>query len=236
MVICSRTYSTRCSLRCRCRGGARSKQRCSWRRTRCRAIPLIVAQSPWLSVTRCKLLSEREPLLIAVDDVQWLDRSSSNVLAFALRRLASNHVLLLLARRPADGVQPPGPEHVLAAERVQRLAVGPLSVGAVHRFLGDESNAGGFVDGDSDGTGADRDVWNGFGVGQEIPTDAVPAPLLAITASPRCELMATPWGVAPMEMLRSTEPKVGLAGLRSIVEMLLQPLLVPRRSARTDHF
>src|SRR5882762_1820903 len=61
---------------------------------------------------------------------------------------------------------------------------------------------------------------------RRFTTDTVPALLLATTASPRCELMATPWGVAPMEMLRSTEPKVGLAGLRSIVEMLLQPLLV----------
>src|SRR5215204_5692318 len=50
-----------------------------------------------------QLLAEREPLLIAVDDVQWLDPSSSAALAFALRRLSSNSVLVLLARRPADG-------------------------------------------------------------------------------------------------------------------------------------
>ena len=34
-----------------------------------------------------QLLSERGPILIAVDDVQWLDPSSSRALAFALRRL-----------------------------------------------------------------------------------------------------------------------------------------------------
>src|SRR5260370_36470237 len=56
--------------------------------------------------------------------------------------------------------------------------------------------------------------------------DAVPALLLATTAIPRCELTATPWGVAPMEMLRSTVPKVALLGLMSMVERLLQPLLV----------
>jgi predicted ATPase len=50
-----------------------------------------------------QVLSEREPLLIAVDDVQWLDASSSSALAFALRRLASNQVLLLLARRLGEG-------------------------------------------------------------------------------------------------------------------------------------
>src|SRR5260370_22900605 len=56
--------------------------------------------------------------------------------------------------------------------------------------------------------------------------DAVPALLLAITAIPRCDLTATPSGVAPMEMLRSTVPKVALLGLISMVERLLQPLLV----------
>jgi DNA-binding CsgD family transcriptional regulator len=85
--------------------------------------------------TVLQLLSDPGPLLIAVDDVQWLDPSTSSALAFALRRLASNHVDLLLARRPVDGAQPPGPEQVLGAERVRRLPVGPLSAGALHRFL-----------------------------------------------------------------------------------------------------
>src|SRR5438876_153136 len=84
-----------------------------------------------------QLLSEREPILIAVDDVQWLDPSSSSALAFALRRLAANDILLLLARRLGDGAQPPGFEQALGAERVQRLPVGRLSVGALHRLLRD---------------------------------------------------------------------------------------------------
>jgi DNA-binding CsgD family transcriptional regulator len=84
-----------------------------------------------------QLLSERAPILIAVDDVQWLDASSSSALAFAVRRLAGTRVLLLLARRPVDEAQPAGPEQALGAERVRRLPVGPLSVGALHRFLRD---------------------------------------------------------------------------------------------------
>jgi DNA-binding CsgD family transcriptional regulator/sulfopyruvate decarboxylase TPP-binding subunit len=84
-----------------------------------------------------QVLSEREPILIAVDDVQWLDPSSSSALAFALRRLDENRVLVLLARRLVDGAQPPGLEQALGAERVQRLPVGPLSLGALHRFLRD---------------------------------------------------------------------------------------------------
>jgi len=82
-------------------------------------------------------LSEREPILIAVDDVQWLDRSSSSALAFALRRLGANRILLLLARRVVDKPQPSELEQTLGPERVQRLPVGPLSVGALHRYLRD---------------------------------------------------------------------------------------------------
>jgi DNA-binding CsgD family transcriptional regulator len=82
-------------------------------------------------------LSEREPILIAVDDVQWLDPSSSSALVFALRRLGANRVLLLLARRLEDKPQPSELEQVLGPERVQRLPVGPLSVGALHRYLRD---------------------------------------------------------------------------------------------------
>ena len=50
-----------------------------------------------------QLLSERGPILIAVDDVQWLDPSSSRALAFALRRLDASPVSLLLARRLVEG-------------------------------------------------------------------------------------------------------------------------------------
>jgi DNA-binding CsgD family transcriptional regulator len=84
-----------------------------------------------------QLLSEGERILIAVDDVQWLDPSSSGALAFALRRLAANEVILLLARRVADVGQPAGLEQALPPERVRRLALGPLSVGALHRILRD---------------------------------------------------------------------------------------------------
>ncbi len=83
------------------------------------------------------LLSERKPILLAVDDVQWLDPSSSRALAFALRRLAASPVLVLLARRLVAGAAPAGLEQALEAGRVDQLPVGPLSVGALHRLLRD---------------------------------------------------------------------------------------------------
>jgi DNA-binding CsgD family transcriptional regulator len=87
--------------------------------------------------TALQALAERTPVVLAVDDVQWLDPSSASALAFALRRMAADRVLLLLARRLVEGAQPSELERVLEAESVQRLPVGPLSVGALHRFLRD---------------------------------------------------------------------------------------------------
>ena len=84
-----------------------------------------------------RLLSERRPILLAVDDVQWLDPSSSSALAFALRRLGASSVRVLLARRLVAGAESSGLEDVLDPDRVERLTVGPLSVGALHRLLYD---------------------------------------------------------------------------------------------------
>jgi len=84
-----------------------------------------------------QLLSVENPLLLAVDDVQWLDGSSASALAFALRRIGDGRVLVLLARRLVDDAAPSELEQALPNERVERLPVGALSVGALHRLLRD---------------------------------------------------------------------------------------------------
>ena len=48
-------------------------------------------------------LSAIGPLLIAIDDEQWLDPASARVLAFALRRLREEPIAVILARRPEPG-------------------------------------------------------------------------------------------------------------------------------------
>jgi DNA-binding CsgD family transcriptional regulator len=82
-------------------------------------------------------LGEQGPLLVAIDDVQWLDAASAGVIAFAFRRLDESPILLMLARRRADGLTPSELERALPEADVRRLSIGPLSVGAIHAFLRD---------------------------------------------------------------------------------------------------
>jgi len=74
-------------------------------------------------------------VVVAIDDVQWLDPSSASALAFALRRLDEQSILLLLARRLGEGAETPALERAIQADRVERLLVGPLSLGAIHQLL-----------------------------------------------------------------------------------------------------
>ena len=81
-------------------------------------------------------LSRLEPVVIAVDDVQWLDRPSAGVLEFAARRLESRPVgFLLAARTPTGNSAPLGLDRSLAPERLERITVGPMSVGALHQVI-----------------------------------------------------------------------------------------------------
>ena len=46
--------------------------------------------------------AEERPLLCLIDDAQWLDQSSSQVLAFVARRLAAESIVLVFAERESD--------------------------------------------------------------------------------------------------------------------------------------
>jgi DNA-binding CsgD family transcriptional regulator len=82
-----------------------------------------------------QFLAADGPIVLAVDDVQWLDATSASALAFALRRLREQSVLLLLARRLGEGAEQSDLERAVEPGRCRHLLVRPLSVGAIHRIL-----------------------------------------------------------------------------------------------------
>ena len=75
------------------------------------------------------------PLVLALDDVQWLDEPSARVLDFVLRRLAGEHVGVIASRRTTDDTETPGLIPGVPAERVTAVDVLPLSIDAVDRLL-----------------------------------------------------------------------------------------------------
>jgi DNA-binding CsgD family transcriptional regulator len=82
-----------------------------------------------------RALAESEPIVVAVDDLQWLDTSSAGVLQFALRRLRNERVGFLgTVRRAHERRLPLDLEHSLP-EGAPRLSLGPLSLGALHHLL-----------------------------------------------------------------------------------------------------
>jgi DNA-binding CsgD family transcriptional regulator len=83
-----------------------------------------------------RLLSHDGPLIVAVDDLQWLDRPSGRVLEFTLRRLRTEPVGLFATVRASPGGSIPFDlDRALAEESTQRVALGPLTLGALHELL-----------------------------------------------------------------------------------------------------
>src|SRR5581483_10414242 len=76
------------------------------------------------------------PVLIAVDDVQWLDGATAAALTFAIRRLQLHPVgVLATIRTPISTADPLGLERALGPDRFARLRLGPLSLSALGALL-----------------------------------------------------------------------------------------------------
>jgi DNA-binding CsgD family transcriptional regulator len=83
-------------------------------------------------------LAEQGPVLVALDDIQWLDPSSAAVLQIALRRLREEPVGVLLTTRDVDALAAPFElERALPETNLAQLRIGPLSLGALHHLLGE---------------------------------------------------------------------------------------------------
>lgn len=82
-----------------------------------------------------RLLARSSPVVIAIDDVQWLDPPSAQLVQFATRRVQAEPVRLLLARRGDGRGRAPLELERGLPDRVARLRLGPLSLGALHELL-----------------------------------------------------------------------------------------------------
>lgn len=52
--------------------------------------------------------AERQPLLVLVDDLQWVDLASAEIVVFAARRLQAERVAVIAASRPAESLDAEG--------------------------------------------------------------------------------------------------------------------------------
>jgi DNA-binding CsgD family transcriptional regulator len=79
-------------------------------------------------------LASEGPVLLAVDDLQWLDPSSSAALEFVLRRLDPEPIGFLVSRRIREPARLQVDE-LVEPERLTRVAIGPLSLAGLHHVL-----------------------------------------------------------------------------------------------------
>ena len=82
-------------------------------------------------------ITQESPVLVAIDDVQWLDRPSESALTFALRRLdAATSVALVIAQR-IDTKAPTDPLGFadLPASQRERVVLSPLGLSALYHVI-----------------------------------------------------------------------------------------------------
>jgi len=81
------------------------------------------------AVSALALLVEAQPVLVAVDDAQWLDAPSRLALQYVARRLPARVALVVAQRSDRDVI-------ALAAD-VEHLRLGPMSLGALQQLIHD---------------------------------------------------------------------------------------------------
>lgn len=80
----------------------------------------------------------RQPLMLAIDDIGWLDEPSVRALGFAIRRLDREPIAVLIARRAATTHEPlPTWLAEVPPARMTRIDVRPLSIDAIDGLLRD---------------------------------------------------------------------------------------------------
>ena len=81
-----------------------------------------------------RVLASSAPVILVIDDVQWLDAPSTSTVSFGIRRLDAERTGLLCAVRD-DGASPAPLELGRARLAARVVPVGGLSLGALHQLL-----------------------------------------------------------------------------------------------------
>ena len=100
--------------------------------------PAPAANSQVLAAATLSIIEALErtaPVLVAIDDLQWLDPSSEAVVGFVARRLRRRSALFLTDRSEAQPSAAPIWLHLATADRLQRLELAPLSLGGLHEVM-----------------------------------------------------------------------------------------------------
>ncbi len=93
----------------------------------------------FLAVLGClRSVAASTPVVVAIDDIQWMDFPSVRVLQFVSRRLKEETIGLMTTARGTDPDEDPlGVAGSLPDDHLHRVHVGGLSVDAIERVLGD---------------------------------------------------------------------------------------------------
>lgn len=89
-----------------------------------------------------RAVAARGPVIIAVDDAHWLDRSTCAALQFVARRLREEPIGLLVARRAGGNGDDPLGLARLPPQRLTRVELGPLALDDLARLLRTRLEAG----------------------------------------------------------------------------------------------
>ena len=96
--------------------------------------PRVLAVSVLATLRR---LTDTTPVLLAIDDLQWLDPPSANALDFALRRLHGRRIAVAATTRAEPGTSAPLDVARIVTGGMREVTLGPLTVAPLFRLLRD---------------------------------------------------------------------------------------------------